>query len=133
MYDLIVIGDDISSYIASTVASHYGLNTAHISKHNIESAYSAGDYFFNLDPAPMTGFGINQTGHSLLSELNISLTDEEALLLNPSYQIIMPEHRIDFFNDKDSLVNDLIREFPEKAPEIKAYYNAMEKNSKVFL
>jgi len=133
MYDLIVIGDDISSYIASTVASHYGLNTAHIAKHNIESAYSAGDYFFNLDPALITGFGVNQTGHSLLSELNISFTDEEAFLLNPSYQIIMPEHRLDFSNDKDSLVNDLIREFPEKAREIKAFYNAVEKNSKIFL
>ncbi|OGP87250.1 MAG: hypothetical protein A2031_07545 [Deltaproteobacteria bacterium RBG_19FT_COMBO_43_11] len=133
MYDLIVIGDDISSYIASTVASHYGLNTAHIAKHDIESTYSIGDYSFNLDPTPMTGFGINQTGHSLLSELNISVTEQEAFLLNPSYQVIMPEHRIDFFNDKNSLVNDLIREFPEKAPEIKAYYNAVEKNSKVFL
>lgn len=133
MYDLIVIGDDISSYIASTAASHYGLNTMHIAKHDIESTYSVGDYFFNLDPTPVTGFGINQTGHSLFSELNISLTEQEAFLLNPSYQIIMPEHRIDFFSNKDSLINDLIREFPQKAPEIKTFYKAVEKNSKVFL
>jgi hypothetical protein len=133
MYDLIVIGDDISSYITSAVASHYGLNTAHIAKHNIESTYSLSDYFLNLDPMPLTGFGLNQTGYSLFSELNIPLTKQETFSLNPSYQVITPEHRIDFFSDKGLLVQDLIREFPEKTKAIKSFYNAVEKNSKIFL
>jgi len=132
MYDLIVIGDDLSSYIAAAVASHYGLNTVHIAKNDCGAKYSIGSYAFNIDPTPLTGFGINQTGYSLLAELNISLTEQEASLLNPAYQIIMPEHRIDFFNDKDSLVGEIIREFPEMSKEIKAFYNVVVRNSASF-
>ena len=133
MYDLIVIGDDFSSYIAAAVASHYGLNTVHLVKNDCEVKYSIGGYAFNIDPTPLTGFGVNQTGFSLLAELNIPLTEQESSLLNPAYQIIMPEHRIDFFNDKDSLVGELIREFPEMFQEIKYFYDAVSKNSAAFI
>jgi phytoene dehydrogenase-like protein len=132
MYDLIVIGDDLSSYIAAAVASHYGLNTVHIAKNDCGAKYSIGSYAFNIDPTPLTGFGVNQTGYSLLAELNIPLTEQEASLLNPAYQIIMPEHRIDFFNDKDSLVGEIIREFPEMSKEIKAFYDVVLRNSASF-
>jgi phytoene dehydrogenase-like protein len=132
MYDLIVIGNDLSSYIAAAFASHYGLNTVHIAKNDCGAKYSIGSYAFNIDPTPLTGFGINQTGSSLLAELNIPLIEQEASLLNPAYQIIMPEHRIDFFNDKDSLVSEIIREFPEMSKEIKAFYDVVVRNSAAF-
>jgi phytoene dehydrogenase-like protein len=127
-----VIGNDLSSYIAAAFASHYGLNTVHIAKNDCGAKYSIGSYAFNIDPTPLTGFGINQTGSSLLAELNIPLIEQEASLLNPAYQIIMPEHRIDFFNDKDSLVSEIIREFPEMSKEIKAFYDVVVRNSAAF-
>jgi len=132
MYDLIVIGDDLSSYIAAAVASHYGLSTVHIAQNDSSVKNTIDGYAFNIDPAPLTGFGVNQTGFSLLAELNSPLTEQEASLLNPAYQIIMPEHRIDFFNDKDSLVGEIIREFPEMSEEIKDFYDIVIRNSAAF-
>jgi len=132
MYDLIVIGDDLSSYIAAAVASHYGLSTVHIAQNDTSVKNTIDGYAFSIDPTLLTGFGANQTGLSLLNELNIPLTEQEVSLLNPAYQIILPEHRIDFFNDKDLLVSEIIREFPEMSEEIKNFYDIVVKNSATF-
>ena len=129
MYDLIVIGDDISSHIAAAVSSGNGINTALLSESDIgEEICLSGNLVFNVDPTPMTGFGANQTGISLLEKLDIFI---ESNLLNPAYQIILPEHRIDFFNDKESLVKEMVREFPQLAREINSLYDAVEKNSTI--
>ena len=81
MYDLIVIGDDLSSYIAAAVASHYGLSTVHIAQNDSAVKNTIDGYAFNIDPTPLTGFGVNQTGFSLLTELNIPLTEQECLFI----------------------------------------------------
>jgi phytoene dehydrogenase-like protein len=129
MYGLIVIGDDLSSHVAAAIASRDGINTALLSESEIGEEVSLdGDSVFNIDPTPMTGFGANQTGISLLEKLDISI---ESNLLNPAYQIILPEHRIDFFNDKESLVKEMVREFPELAVEINSFYDAVVKNSTI--
>ena len=129
MYDLIIIGNDLSSHVAAAVASSYGINTVLLSESGIgEEICISGDLVFNVDPTPMTGFGANQTGISLLEKLDISI---ESNLLNPAYQIILPEHRIDFFNDKESLVKEMAREFPELSGEINSFYDAVVKNSTI--
>jgi phytoene dehydrogenase-like protein len=129
MNGLIVIGDDIASHVAAAVASSNGINTTLLSESGIgEEICLNSDLVFNVDPTPMTGFGANQTGISLLDKIDISM---ESNLLNPAYQIILPEHRIDFFNDKESLVNEMAREFPELSGEIDSFYDAVVKNSNI--
>ena len=129
MYGLIVIGSDLSSHVAAAIASRDGINTALLSESEIGEEVSLdGDSVFNIDPTPLTGFGENQTGISLLEKLDISI---ESNLLNPAYQIILPEHRLDFFNDKESLVKEMVREFPELAVEINSFYDAVVKNSAI--
>ena len=74
MYGLIVIGDDLSSHVAAAIASRDGINTALLSESEIGEEISLdGDSVFNIDPTPMTGFGANQTGISLLEKLDISI------------------------------------------------------------
>ncbi|MCX5850209.1 MAG: hypothetical protein NTW65_12275 [Deltaproteobacteria bacterium] len=128
MYGLIVIGDDLSSHVAAAVASSYGIKTALLSECGQGEVCLIGDLVFNIDPTPMTGFGANQTCFSLLAQLDIS---SESVLLNPAYQIILPEHRIDFFNDKEALIEEMTREFPEMSGKIKSFYNAAERNSAI--
>lgn len=126
MYDLIVIGDDLSSHIAAAVASSKGIKTALISENGLVGSCVIGDLTFNTDATPFAGLGENQILFSLLKDLDIS---PELNLLNPSFQIILPEKRLDFFNDKESLIKELSREFPDLAQEITSYYDALEKNS----
>jgi phytoene dehydrogenase-like protein len=132
MYDLIVIGDDLSSHVAAAVSSRNGINTALLSESKTGEEVSLnGDSVFNIDPTPLTGFGENQTCRSLLDQLDIPPIERETLLLNPAYQIILPEHRLDFFNDKESLVKEMVREFPQLAGEINSFYDAVVKNSAI--
>ena len=126
MYGLIVIGDDLSSHVAAAVASQSGIKTALLAENGMKDICVTGDLAFNVDHTPLTGFGVNQICLLLLTELGISL---KADLLNPAYQIILPEKRIDFFNDKGDLIKEMTREFPELAAKIKSFYDAVEKNS----
>ena len=132
MYGLIVIGDDLSSHVAAVVSSRNGINTALLSESGIGKEISlAEDLVFNIDPTPVTGLGNGQTLISLLAELDIPSGESESILLNPAYQVILPEHRLDFFNDKESLVKEMVREFPGLASEINSFYNSVEKNSAI--
>jgi phytoene dehydrogenase-like protein len=132
MYGLIVIGDDLSSHVAAVVSSRNGINTALLSESGIgKEICLTDDFVFNIDPTPITGLGTNQTLLSLLAELDIPHSERESVLLNPAYQVILPEHRLDFFNDKESLVKEMVREFPDLASEINSFYDAVEKNSAI--
>lgn len=121
-----VIGDDLSSHVAAAYAAHWGVKTALIAENGIGAVSDVGDLAFETDPAPFCGLGENQSMFHLFKEMGIS---PEFSLLDPAYQIILPEHRIDFFNDKQKLVEELSREFPELSTRIKSFYNKTEKNS----
>lgn len=132
MHDLIIIGDDLSSHVAAAVTAGYGLDTVLVAEHGAGGLFLSGDFAFNIDPTPLSGFGADQTCLSLLAELDIPPIERECNLLNPAYQIILPEHRIDFFNEKDALINELTREFPECAHEIKDFYEAAQTKGAIF-
>jgi phytoene dehydrogenase-like protein len=126
MYGLIVIGDDLSSHVAAAVACHHGVKTALLAESGMGDVCFIGDLAFNMDHTPSIGLNANHNYLSLLAGLDIPV---ERTLLDPAYQIILPEHRIDFFNDKDSLIKEMAREFPELADQIKSFYDAAARNS----
>lgn len=128
MYGLIVIGDDLSSYIAAAMASRNGIKTALLSENGLGNCSQIGDVAFNTDTTPPTGFGENQICLSVLNELGIS---PEMHLMNPAYQVILPENRIDFFNDKEELLSEFTREFPDVAAGIHSFYHKAEKSSAI--
>jgi len=128
MHDLVVIGDDLSSYIAAAVGVKFGLKTLHIVEHSLKEM-SLSDIFFNADPSPVTGFGDGQSVISLFKELGIKIEKDDLFHLSPAYQIILPEQRVDFAPQQEDVLADLIREFPHKAKRIKSFYKSVRKNS----
>ncbi len=128
MHDLMVIGDDLSSYIAAAVAVKFGLNTVHLTEHNLKEI-SINDIFFNADPSPITGFGDSQSAISLFNELGINIDRGDLCHLNPCYQVILPDHRVDFYPQKNDLIAELVREFPHKTKRIKSFYKSVQKDS----
>ncbi|MEI6437072.1 MAG: hypothetical protein WCP32_19785, partial [Bacteroidota bacterium] len=132
MYDLIVIGDDLSSHVAAAYASQNGLHTLLIAEGGLGGLYLLDDFVFNIDPTPLTGLGPEQLGLSVLAELGIAPPETESLSINPAFQVILPDHRIDFYNDLISLTAELAREFPEMDADISDYYNMAIDASSVF-
>ena len=130
MYDTIVIGNDLSSLIAATMISHHGRKTVLLSEGDNQYVYTESGYTFHIDPLPLTGFGPEQTCSRLFSSLGPQFEQiPDPRLLNPSFQIILPDHRIDFFNDKEKLLKEMEREFAVNAEDIrKIYMSVLEVN-----
>lgn len=122
MYDLIVIGDDIASHVSAAYACHNGLSTLLIAETGLGGLQLIGDFVFNIDPTPLTGLGTDQLGTSALAEMGIPVPESQSSALNPAYQILLPEHRIEFFSNQDALIEELAREFPEEHADIREYY-----------
>ncbi len=112
MYDTIVVGNDVSSLIAATMISHHGKKTVLLSEGDNQYVYTESGYTFPIEPFPLTGFGPEQTCTRLFLSLGAQCEEiPDPRLLNPSFQIILPDHRIDFFNDKEKLLKEMEREF----------------------
>ena len=128
MFDVIVIGSDLSALIAALLAARYGRKVLLVSESGLDDCLARSGYTFNIDPFPWSGFGTGQIFSKLLSELNIPLPEASRVSpLNPALQVILPEHRIDFFIDRDALVRDLGREYPEEDRQIHALYQSVVK------
>lgn len=132
MYDLIVIGDDLASHVSAACAGQNGLHTLLIAESGLGGLQLIDDFVFNIDATPLSGLGPDQLGLSILAELGILLPENHTASINPAYQIILPDHRINFFNDADSLKTELAREFPNLAEDISAYYDMAIDASSVF-
>jgi phytoene dehydrogenase-like protein len=125
MYDTIVIGRDLSSLIAALAASRHGLKTLLITEGNQESEYRDAGYAFPIDPTPLSGFGIEQTVLRFLTDLHLSPAEApEMHLVDPAFQVILPNHRVDLFHDHNQLINEMIREFPLQEHKIREIYRA---------
>lgn len=131
-YDLIVIGDDLSSHVAAAYASHCGLSTLLIAQTGLGGLHLIGDFVFHLDPTPMNGLGPNQCGRKILEEMGIELPAGEEDPMNPAYQVLLPGHRLDFCNTPDDLLSELCREFPDLEAEFRAFYEAASDAAAVF-
>ena len=105
MYDIIVIGDDLSSHVAAATASWHGLKTLLVAETGTGGLNVLDDFVFNLDPVPATGLDPKQPAGKILVRLGVSLPDGHEKPLNPAYQIILPGHRLDFFSDPGELAD----------------------------
>jgi phytoene dehydrogenase-like protein len=128
MYDTLIIGRDLSSLIAALVSVREGRRTALVMEGDPEMLYREAGYAFPFDPRPLSGLADRQILSRLLGDMPPA--DEEVSpgrLMNPAFQVILSGHRIDLFQDRERLLDDLIREFPGEVREIKRFYRAVAK------
>jgi phytoene dehydrogenase-like protein len=126
MHDTIVIGSDLSSLIAALISASSGKKTVLLSENPCEDAYIASGYTFNVDSCPWVGFGTDQVLFHLLGELNLPMPDQEVIsLLNPSLQVILPDHRVDLWMERERLIIEMEREFPSCSHQIQRLYSSI--------
>jgi len=132
MYDVIVIGDDLSSHVAAATACRHGLKTLLIAETGTGGLKVLDDFVFNIDPVPATGLGADQPAGKILTELGIPLPEGCSEPLNPAYQIILPNHRLDFFSEPSGLAGEMAREFPHLKNAIIEYLSAANEAADIF-
>lgn len=126
MHDTIVIGNDLSSLIAALISAFYGKKTVLLSEDPCEETYIASGYTFNIDSCPWVGFGTSQVLFRFFSELNLPLPDQGIVSpLNPSLQIILPEHRLDLWMEKERLLTEMEREFSPCSRRLQRLYSSI--------
>jgi phytoene dehydrogenase-like protein len=123
LYDAIVIGNDLSSLIAAEVTSSHGLKTLLLKEGKQPDFYSQSGYTFNIDPSPWSSIGpgyfaINQYLEKDFFQLNQGFLRP----LNPGLQVILPDHRVDIYRERERLVREFEREFPDSATLISEIY-----------
>ena len=123
LYDAIIIGNDLSSLIAAEVSSRHGLKTLLLKEGNLPNVYAQSGYTFNIDPLPWSGIGpSNLSMHSYLEKDFFQMSRASLKLLNPGLQIVLPDHRVEIYHEKERLVRDLEREFAGSAARIAEVY-----------
>jgi len=122
MYDIIIIGNDLSSLVAAVISVFYGKATVLLSSHGLPATYTIANYNFNTNPLPLTGLGTNQIFSDFLSELGIFHEYEKNIvLLRPSLQFFFPNQRIELYNNNEELLMELQRELSVDEQELKNF------------
>lgn len=130
MYDTIVVGQDLSSLLAAILSARHGLKTALVRDGEPLECLRLGEFTFNIDPFPWSGFGETQALGLCLRDMNISSPlASMAAPLNPALQIIHPRHRLELFLEKEELMQDVAREFPETAKDVVRLFQRASKDN----
>lgn len=111
MYDVIVIGNDMSALVAATRAAQLGLKTVLLQDGGLPDRLSLSDYAFDVDPFPWP-LVESVEAYPFLRSLAFAELSEAP---RPDFQVILPEHRVDFFPGKYAQLKELARECPDQA------------------
>ncbi len=100
--DLVVLGDDLSGITAGSLLAKRGMNVLLMDRPSARR------------PASIAGLQ-SQNFKTLLGRLGVPEGRFRAIKPNPiSFQIILPDHRIDVSADNNALISEFEREFPSE-------------------
>lgn len=130
MYDVLVIGSDLSSMIAALTSARAGFKTVLVMEGEPEMAYRENGYTFPFHSKPLFGHLNRQKFSQLFENIDVSGTDiSRNENRGPLFQIILPGHRIDRFQDQQTFIDDLIREYPTKKQAIEHFHRNIQKTA----
>lgn len=132
MYDVIVIGNDLSSLVTAQSLSVSGFKTLYISHDPFNESIEDSSYSFDY-PLLLTGIAPSQRFFNLFfDQLKVPVSVGERIKSqNPGFQIILPDHRIEFFSHADGFFNEMVREFKEDEEAIRRLIGCLSQNSSI--
>lgn len=118
-YDILVIGSEISGLISSALLLKKGLRVAVVSIGEYPSIYEKKGYRFNKEPLLITGVYGGPLGKVFD---DIGIKKEGFAKTGVSYQVVLPEERIDVFEESVPFKEELRRCFPKEIDRVSAFY-----------
>ena len=135
-YDVIIIGAGLEGLLCAALLAKRGKRVV-----VLEEAPTAGGaslqiakngYTFIKGPTLFLGFERDGLYDRLFTELGLSLAllKREGVIFQksqPPLQIILPDHRLDYFTEPGELMEELKREFPDQVQELRSFWDEMER------
>ena len=134
-YDVIVIGAGLEGLLCAALLAKRGKQVIVLEESPTPGGASfritKSGYTFIKGPTLFLGFERDGLYDRLFTELGLSLSmlKREGLLFRktqPPLQIVLPDHRLDYFTEPGELLEELKREFPDQVQELKAFWSEME-------
>lgn len=124
MYEIIVIGNDLSSLMAALRSSQSGKKTILLNDIDIPDYYTASGYTFDTDPLPWTGFESEGIFSKILSDLELSA---DTIPMTPLFQMIFPDHRYDILKNTTEQIKEIERETGRNTIDLVNFYETILK------
>src|SRR5262249_3316082 len=131
-YDVIVLGDDLAGLIAATLCARRGMRVlVTATDRTLPERYEVGPYTLPRGALPFVGES-SPAVRRVIAELNfIQLVRRRLTLLRPSFQVVLPDARIEVGPDADALGRELQRELPEERQAIEGFLARAAEASRV--
>jgi phytoene dehydrogenase-like protein len=119
-YDILIIGSEISGLISAALLAKEGVRVAIVGDAVKPASYEKNGYMFNERPFPITGLHGGPLGE-VLDEIGLSKgVFRDAAI---SYQVVLPDERIDIYEGTGLFHEELRRCFPRYIDKISAFYS----------
>lgn len=119
-YDILVIGSGISGLISAALLAKTGARVAVVGDIGKPASYEKNGYIFNERPFPITGLHGGPLG-MVLDEIGLpkGIFRTDAI----SYQVVLPDERIDICEGTGLFHEEMRRCFPRDIDKVSAFYS----------
>jgi hypothetical protein len=112
-FDVVVYGSELTGLIAASLLGRRGLRVLLCGHDNLPATFQAGPYLLAREPGTLPPPDSEPVARVLRELGHAQIIRRRAPQAQPSLQLIFPNHRIEFTPSVDSVVAELMREFPE--------------------
>ncbi|MBI4746112.1 MAG: hypothetical protein HY786_06150 [Deltaproteobacteria bacterium] len=119
-YDILITGSEISGLISAALLAKKGVRVAIVGDAVKPVSYEKNGYIFNERPFPITGLHGGPLGE-VIDEIGLSKgVFRDAAI---SYQVVLPDERIDIYEGTGLFHEELRRRFPRNIDKVSAFYS----------
>jgi phytoene dehydrogenase-like protein len=126
-YDVIVIGTQLGPLLSAALLARRGFRVLLLGHDDLLPTYHWNRHHLNQEPFLLAG-AETPAVRRILSELSLTqIFRQRSFRPDPAFQVVLPDHRLDFTSDGELFSREIEREFPEAQRAISAFYSAMDR------
>jgi hypothetical protein len=112
-FEVILLGNELAGLVAGALLAKSGRRVLHLDTSPVRSAYRHRDLTFFRHLQLFSSWDASPAQKRAFFDLNlISDMSRRLVPLDPSFQVILPDHRVDVWRSEADLAQEVDREFP---------------------
>lgn len=135
-YDVLIIGAGIGGLTAGSLLAKTGAKVLILEQRETPggccSSFLKNGYRFDLGASLFSGFEKDGPLRKIFLGLGMPINTADKkrgnpIKLNPGFQVVLPDHRLNIYSERERLFSELKREFYYDFGELKSFYDNMDK------